>query len=99
MNNVQTVDSLPSYISTFLKENMDQLMDIYDEGLKDQGFGCLSFRCSEEKNSMDVYYMNEQNMLTILQKESWEQLKHSMNEKKLLLINDLDKNAIFLIYV
>ena len=43
--------------------------------------------------------MNEENMLTMLQKESWEQLKSTMNEKKLFLVNDLDKNAIFLIYV
>ena len=43
--------------------------------------------------------MNEENMLTMLQKESWEQLKNTIIEKRLFLVNDLDKNSIFLIYV
>lgn len=99
MSQIQTIDSTPPYISDFLKKNMDQLIDIHDEGFKEQGIGCLSFKCSETDNKMDVFYMNEKNMLTMLQKESWEQLKSTMNEKKLFLVNDLDKNAIFLIYV
>ena len=48
---------------------------------------------------MDVFFMNEEQILTNLQKESWENLKESLNDKKLFMVNDLDKNSIFLIYV
>ncbi len=58
----------------------------------------LSFKCSETENKMDVYFMNEQQILLNLQKESWENLKNS-TDKKIFMVNDLDKNSIFLIYV
>ena len=31
---------------------------------------------------MDVFYMNEETMLTMLQEESWEQLKTTINDKE-----------------
>ena len=99
MSQIQTIDSTPPYISEFLKKNMDQLVNIHDEGFKEHGIGCLGFKCSETDNKMDVFYMDEGNMLIMLEKESWEQLKSTMDGKKLFLVNDLDKNAIFLIYV
>ena len=42
--------------------------------------------------------MNEEQILVNLQKESWENLKNS-TDKKIFMVNDLDKNSIFLIYV
>ena len=99
MSNIQTIDSTPDYISLFLKNNMNQLMNIHDEGKEEHGIGCLGFKCSETNNKMDVFYMNESTMLTMLQKESWEQLKNTIGDKKLFLVNDLDKESIFLIYV
>lgn len=99
MNKIQNIDSTPPYINTFLKKNMDQLITIHDEGVTEQGLGCLGFKCSEEKNTMDVFYMNEEMILSMIQKESWEQLKLTIIEKKLFFINDLDKNAIFLVYI
>ena len=99
MSQIQTIDSTPPYISEFLKKNMDQLINIHDEGFKEQGIGCLGFKCSETDNKMEVFYMNEEYMLTMLEKESWEQLKNTIDGKTIFLVNDLDKNAIFLIYV
>ena len=95
MSQIQTIDSTPPYISEFLKKNMDQLINIHDEGFKEQGIGCLGFKCSETDNKMDVFYMNEEYMLTMLEKESWEQLKSTIDGKTLFLVNDLDKNEIF----
>ena len=99
MSTIQNIDSTPPYINEFLKKNMEQLLHIYDEGKQEHGLGCLGFKCSEEENKMDVFYMNEESMLTMLQKESWEQLKETINDKKLFVVNDLDRNAIFLVYV
>jgi len=99
MSQIQNIESTPPYIGDFLKQNMDQLINIHDEGKKEQGIGCLGFKCSQTENKMDVFYMNEGTMLETLKKESWEQLKITIEEKKLFLVNDLDLNSIFLIYI
>ena len=99
MSQIQTIDSTPPYISEFLKKNMDQLINIHDEGFKEQGIGCLGFKCSETDNKMDVFYMNESTIISLIENESWQQLKNTMNGKKLFFVNDLDKKSIFLIYI
>ena len=96
---IQNISSSPEYISKFINHNFHKLLEIYDEGITNFGCGVLSFKCSEKDNKMDVFFMNEEQILTNLQKESWESLKKSINDKKLFMINDLDKNSIFLIYV
>ena len=96
--NIQNISSAPDYISSFINQNFTKLMEIYDEGISENGCGVLSFKCSEIQNKMDVFFMNETQILVNLQKESWENLKKS-TDKKIFMVNDLDKNAIFLIYV
>ena len=99
MSKIQNIESTPEYIGKFLRENMDQLINIHDEGVEEHKTGCLGFKCSQTENKMDVFFMTEEILLQMLQKESWEQLKGTINDKKLFLINDLDKNSIFLVYV
>ena len=99
MSKIQNIESTPEYIGKFLRENMDQLINIHDEGMEEHKTGCLGFKCSQTENKMDVFFMTEEILLQMLQKESWEQLKGTINDKKLFLINDLDKNSIFLVYV
>ena len=96
--NVQHISSAPEYISKFINHNFTKLIEIYDQGISENGCGVLSFKCSESENKMDVYFMNESQILLNLQKESWENLKNS-TDKKIFMVNDLDKNSIFLIYV
>jgi len=96
--NVQHISSSPEYISKFINHNFTKLIEIYDQGISENGCGVLSFKCSESENKMDVYFMNEEQILVNLQKESWENLKNS-TDKKIFMVNDLDKNSIFLIYV
>ena len=96
--NVQHISSAPEYISKFINHNFTKLIEIYDQGISENGCGVLSFKCSESEKKMDVYFMNEEQILVNLQKESWENLKNS-TDKKIFMVNDLDKNSIFLIYV
>ena len=97
--NVQNISSAPPYISKFIKHNFTKLIEIYEEGIEEHVTGVLSFKCSEELDKMDVFFLNEEQILLNLQKESWENLKNSINGRKLFMVNDLDKNSIFLIYV
>ena len=101
MSKIQNIESTPNYISNFLKANMELLCDIHDEGKKEYGncYGCLGLKCSVNENTMDVFYMTEINIIRTLNQESWEQLKTTIGEKRLFLINDLDLNSIFLIYI
>ena len=96
--NVQNISSAPSYISNFINHNFTKLIEIYDESKMNEGEGVLSFKCSEQDNKMDVFYLNETNILTQITKETWENLKQS-TDKKIFMVNDLDNNSVFLIYI
>ena len=96
---IQNISSAPEYISKFINHNFTKLIEIYDEGINEFNTGVLSFKCSEKENKMDVFFMNEELILQMLQKESWEQLKNNLNDKRLFFINDLDKSSIFLVYI
>jgi hypothetical protein len=52
-----------------------------------------------KENKMDVMFLNENNLLMFLSKDSWNDIKHSRGEKKLLICQDCDINAIFLIFL
>jgi len=99
MSTIQQADSTPPYITDFLKKNMVKLMEIHDEGKENSGIGCLGFKCSQTENKMDVFYMDEKAMLQQLNEDSWENLKETIGNKRLFLVNDLDLNSIFLVYI
>ena len=97
---IKNTSSAPVYIERFLQNNKSKLDEIYDAGLQENnGIGCLGLKCSEKENKMDVFFMNEELLLQQLQKESWENLKASIVGKKLYMVNDLDLNSIFLVYL
>lgn len=96
---VQNVSSAPPYISDFIGKNMDKLLEIYDNGLKENGEGALRMVCSQKENKMDVMFFNEENLHLMITKESWEDLKNSRGDKKLIMCQDCDLNAIFLIFL
>lgn len=96
--NIQNISSLPPYLSKFINHNLSKLNEIYDSGMKENNNnGLLSFKCSEKDNKMDVFFMNEQQILLNISKESWENLKST--NKKIFLINDIEKNSMFIVYI
>ena len=103
MNNIQNVDSAPDYIQKFIHMNMEDLCNIYDEGLEanpELEKGILCFQCSQEENKMDVQFMNDEMMCEILKKDSLMNLKNNIpDNKKLFFVMDSDLNSVFLIYI
>jgi hypothetical protein len=99
MTEIQTIGSTPPYIDDFLKKNLNKLIEIHDNGIKEHKEGCLGLKCSSEENKMDAFFMDETIIVKMLQKDSWEQLKNNLNGKKLFMINDLDLKSIFLVYI
>jgi hypothetical protein len=97
---IQTVQSTPPYISSFINGNIEQLNKIYDEGIQMFGCGILGFQCSQENNKMDVQFMNEQHICETMQSDSWARLKTSIpSEKRLFMVMDQDLNSVFLVYI
>ena len=84
--NVQNIGSAPPYISKFINHNFTKLIEIYDEGIKEFNIGVLSFKCSEEQNKMDVFFMNEEQILKKLEqhflKQGWTITDDEAEEKE-----------------
>jgi hypothetical protein len=100
---VQNIDSAPSYIMKFIHGNMEQLCNIYDEGMynnPDLDRGILVFQCSENNNTMDVQFMNDEMMEQIIDKENIINIKNnSQPDKKIFFVQDLDLGCIFLLQI
>ena len=97
---IQNVNSTPPYIESFLQANSNKLFEIYEQGMKEHNnVGCLGLKCSEKENKMDVFFMDEELLLQTLKQESWDSLKESIQGRKLFMIQDLDLNSIFLVYL
>jgi hypothetical protein len=101
--NVQNIDAAPSYIMKFIHGNMEQLINIYDEGMynnPDLDRGILVFQCSENNNTMDVQFMNDEMIEQIIDKENIINIKNnSQPDKKILFVQDLDLGCIFLLQI
>ena len=100
-SSIQNVSSCPDYIDDFIKNNIQKLLEIYNEGYESNNQeGCLGFNCDKETNKMDVMFLNKSNITSMMTSDSWEKLKLSIPEnKKLFLIKDIAINSIFLMYI
>lgn len=98
--NVETVSSCPEYINTFIQHNLTKLIEIYDDGMRENREGCLGLHCNQSTNKMDVMFMNLHTIAQQMTQESWTQLYDSIPEgKRLFLVKDEEMNAIFLLYI
>lgn len=100
--NIQNISSLPSYLSSFINSNHEQLNDIYMKSREDVGPGILSFKVSGSDNRVDVKYMPEQELLESISIEMWEGLKRQAQlngDKKIYLIEDIEKSSMFIVYI
>ena len=100
-NTIQQASSCPDYINVFIKHNLDKLMDIYEAGYSaNNNEGCLGLMCNQEDNKMDVLFLNRESITSMLEADSWENLKLSIPKgKKLFFIKDEGIGAIFLLYI
>jgi hypothetical protein len=97
--NVQNISNVPPHIDNFIQGNLTKLNEIYDEGIKVFGDGFLSFKCKESENKMDVLFLNEEQIISNFPEETWENLKRSRNNKKIFMIEDIDINSMFIVYI
>ena len=55
--------------------------------------------CSIDQNKMDVFFMDKDLVLKYITSETYEKIKSDSNDKRIYLINDLDINSLFIIYI
>tara|TARA_B110000902_G_scaffold197152_1_gene223677 strand:+ start:139 stop:447 length:309 start_codon:yes stop_codon:yes gene_type:complete len=100
---IQEINSAPEYITKFISGNLEQLEKIYNEGMEiseQLDKGILYFNCSEKENVMDVQFMDDIMMESIIAKDSVGELKQTIRlDKKLLFVNDIDRKCVFLIQI
>ena len=95
---IQTIGNVPDYINAFIKFQRDSLEEIRIKSEEEMGPGCLTLRCSQEKNIMDVIYLDDENMKTLF--ENWMTLSQNIPKNKVLyIVQDLDLNSVFLLYI
>ena len=95
---IQTIGNVPDYINAFIKFQRDSLEEIRIKSEEEMGPGCLTLRCSQEKNIMDVIYLDDENMKTLF--ENWMTLSQNIPKDKILyIVQDIDLNSVFLLYI
>ena len=100
--NVQNISSLPPYLSKFVNTNHEQLNDIYMKSREQVGPGILSFKVDDTDNRVDVKYMTDEELLQSMDKEALEGLYRQAKQngdKKIYLIEDKGKSAMFIVYI
>jgi DNA-binding protein YbaB len=100
--NVQNISSLPKYLSNFINTNHEQLDNIYKESREQVGPGILSFKVDGSDNRVDVKYMPDEELLQSMDREALEGLYRQAKQngdKKIYLIEDKGKSAMFIVYI
>lgn len=98
IHKIQTIGNVPDYINAFIKFQRESLEEIRIKSESEMGPGCLTLRCSQEKNIMDVIYLDDENMKTLF--ENWMTLSQNIPKNKVLyIVQDLDLNSVFLLYI
>ena len=100
--NIQNISSLPPYLSQFVNTNHEQLNDIYMKSREQVGPGILSFKVDDYDNRVDVKYMSEEELLHSMDREAIEGLYRQAKQngdKKIYLIEDKSKSAMFIVYI
>lgn len=100
---IKNIDAAPDYIMKFIHGNMEQLCNIYDEGMYNNPTlekGIMFFQCSQKDNKMDVQFMNDEMMENIMDKGNIQDLKNNSDkDKKIFFIQDLDLECFFLLQI
>tara|TARA_B100000900_G_C20335882_1_gene616130 strand:+ start:117 stop:437 length:321 start_codon:yes stop_codon:yes gene_type:complete len=89
--NIKKVDSIPDHINTFLKENKDNIVKIYnDEKEANKGvYGIILIQINLDENKVDISYITtETNQAAgVLMSEMWDDFE----TKKKQIIYVIDK--------
>lgn len=96
---VKDTDGIPNYIDIFIKSNMQQLLEIHDKSIVQDGEGFLVFNCNKNENKMDVFFMNKETISNNYSNINYQEIKNRAEDKRIFLINDIELKLYFLLYL
>ena len=96
---IEYVESLPDYINRFIGSNSKELLRIYNENTKELGIGCLKMNCINSENKMDVYFYSKDMYIDNYSKDNWDNIYNKSNDRRICIVNDIDENNIFIVYI
>ena len=90
----------PDYILTFIKNNIQNLEAIYNEGVTNMGEGILYCICSEKDNTIEVKYISNDDLYKIIPEKQWVNFKSTNDiNTKYIYIYDLDIQTNFILHI
>jgi hypothetical protein len=96
---IKDTDGIPNYIDIFIKSNMQQLLEIHDNSIVQDGEGFLVFNCNKNENKMDVFFMNKETISNNYSNINYQEIKNRAEGKRIFLINDIELKLYFLLYL
>ena len=99
MENINYVDSIPGYITNFIKNNEKNIKKIINDEKKNRGEGIVYIDTDIKKNRLDLVFLTEEESKETL-KLSEDFLKNTkMEDKTSIIINDNEYKTRFILYL
>lgn len=80
-------------INDFLNTNLEQLKNIYDEGIKANKDGLLLINYLKKQEKVDVMFLNTNKVNEIITEDGWMHMKEKAKGHRICLVNN-DGNII-----
>ena len=94
------MEKIPPHIHEFIRENNEQLNDIYGNEKEQNGPGYLGIKCQKKDNKIDVFYINENTKHELFSQEFCENIeKGNVDNKKVFIIQEIDSQSVFILYI
>ena len=99
MEKLNYVDSVPEYISNFIRENEENIKKIINDEQNNRGEGIIYIDTDLKENRLDLVFLTNEEAINTLQ-FSDDFLKNTkMKDKTSIIINDNEYKTRFIIYI
>jgi len=88
------MEEIPDYVNTFITTNKEQLDNIYKEHIE-KNFGILNINIDNDNNKVDVFFVNEVQLIERYGKEYVENIK----DEKFYQLYDKKSNKMFILKI
>ena len=88
------MEEIPDYVNIFMTTNKEQLDNIYKEHIE-KSFGILNINIDNEDNKVDVFFVNEENLIERYGKEYVDEIKN----EKFYQVYDKKTNKMFILKI
>jgi len=88
------MEEIPDYVNIFMTTNKEQLDNIYKEHIE-KSFGILNINIDNENDKVDVFFVNEENLIKRYGKEYVDEIKN----EKFYQVYDKKTNKMFILKI